>query len=107
MFLLLCHLILHPSSYCELWDVEGYRPCWFSTGYLYLMLQTMTGVLRYLCSMHSLSAYTCTLIAGPLHINTRYHINVLSGIQPTEAEVTSFQLNAKRMLYLQATTAGQ
>ena len=36
----------------------------------------------------------------------RYHINVPSGIRSTEAEMTDFQLNAKRMLYLQATTVG-
>ena len=74
---------------------------WFSPGYLYLMLQTVTGVLSYRCVGLFVSRFlflgrflrlvflkqvevyisqSMTFIAGPLHINTRYHRNAPSGI---------------------------
>ena len=47
------------------------------------------------------------VIAESYYIANNIYITMpQAGFEPTEVGVTGFQLNAKRMLYLQATTAG-
>ena len=78
----------------------------------FVMFNMCVMMIEILVSIHYLQCnitHVCgqQVIAESYYIANNYYVTMLkAGFEPTEVGVTSLQLNAKRMLCLQATTAG-